>query len=96
MTTKSRETTKWEATKSRLECTYKFVRNMWCKTFAFFFRLTKEYQDCEIIPLAKKYSHYYFTFGVQKHSPYMRIFNYYLKLMKEDGTLDRITRGKMI
>ena len=53
------------------------------------FRLTKEYEKCEIIILPKKYNLQLFTIGIQKDSPYLGLFNYYLRKMRQDGSLDK-------
>ena len=53
------------------------------------FRLTKEYEKCEIILLPKKYNLQLFTMGFQKDSPFLGLFNYYLRKMRQDGSLDK-------
>ena len=50
---------------------------------------TKEYEQCELIILPKTYGYFSFAMGFQKNSPYARIFNHYLKQMRQDGTLDK-------
>ena len=53
------------------------------------FRLTKEYEKCEIILLPKKYNLQLFTIGFQKDSPFLGLFNYYLRKMRQDGSLNK-------
>ena len=50
---------------------------------------TKEYEQCELIILPKTYGYFSFAMGFQKNSPYARIFNHYLRQMRQDGTLDK-------
>ena len=50
---------------------------------------TKEYQQCQLIILPKTYGYFSFAMGFQKHSPYAKIFNHYLKQMRQDGNLDK-------
>ena len=56
----------------------------------FNFRTTQEFQQCEVIALPKKYVRSSWCFGFQKHSPLLKIFNYYLAAMAEEGSLNRI------
>ena len=77
---------------------YKFILS--------FFRLTikislihdstgKAYLDCKVIVLAAKYDVKPYSFGFQKNSPYVGLFNFHLKKMRERGvikeTLKKIT-----
>ena len=55
-----------------------------------FSRATKEYQQCEILILPKKYSRGFLAFGLQKDSPYQGLFDHYLNKMKQDGVLDKL------
>ena len=56
-------------------------------------RLTKEYEKCEIIILPKRYNMQLFTLGFQKDSPYLGLFNYYLRKMRQEGSLDKNVKG---
>ena len=56
------------------------------------FRASKEYQQCEILILPKKYSPGFLGFGLQKDSPYFGPINYYLKKMKQEGALDKLLK----
>ena len=58
-----------------------------------FSRVSKEYTKCEVIALPKKYKLKYFALGLQKDSPYLGIFNYYLLEMIQTGTLEEIVRS---
>lgn len=49
-----------------------------------------EYTRCEVIAIPGKYNYLPFAFGFQKDSPYLGIFNYYLKGMIEKGALKQI------
>ena len=50
-----------------------------------------EYQKCEIIAIPRKYHLQPIAFGFQKDSPYLEIFNYYLKEMIEKGVMKQIS-----
>ena len=56
-------------------------------------RLTKEYEKCEIIILPKRYNMQHFALGFQKDSPYLGLFNYYLRKMRQEGSLDKNVKG---
>ena len=47
----------------------------------------KPYRECQVIVLAKKYDVKPYTMGFQKDSPYLGLFNYQFKKMKERGVL---------
>ncbi len=49
-----------------------------------------EYQKCEIIALPAKYQFKPLAFGFQKNSPYLPIFNFFMRQMKENGVMDKI------
>ena len=50
-----------------------------------------EYGKCEIIPIPRRYHFAPIAFGFQKDSPYLEIFNYYLKRMIEKGVMKQIS-----
>ena len=51
-----------------------------------------EYANCEIKAIRAKYDIKPLAFGFQQDSPYLNLFNYYLKEMKENGALDQILK----
>ena len=55
----------------------------------------KAYLDCKVIVLPAKYDVKPYSFGFQKNSPYVGLFNFHLKKMRERGvikeTLKKIT-----
>ena len=53
-------------------------------------RSFNEYFDCQVIAIPAKYDYKPYAYGFQKDSPYLGIFNYYLKEMREKGTLKQI------
>ena len=56
------------------------------------FRSSKEYIACEIIATPAKYDFQPYAFVFQKNSPYLPLFNYYLKKMAEKGTLHQLIK----
>ncbi len=56
------------------------------------FRTFAEYISCEVIATPNKYDTKPYAYGFQKDSPYLGIFNYYLKDMREKGTLKQIQK----
>ncbi len=59
-------------------------------TFLYSFRSFKQFSDCEIIAIPAKYDFKPYAYGFQKDSPYLPLFNYYLKEMREKGSLKQI------
>ena len=55
-------------------------------------RTYDEYERCEIKAIKAKYDVKPLAFGFQKDSPFLGLFNYYLKEMRETGTLDQIMK----
>ncbi len=53
-------------------------------------RLTPEYASCKVITVPEKYDYKRRAFGFQKNSPYVELFSYHLKKMKESGILQKI------
>ncbi len=51
-----------------------------------------EYLNCEIVATSGKYFFRPYAWAFQKHSPYLDIFNFYLKEFKEKGTLGKIEK----
>lgn len=49
-----------------------------------------QFQVCKIVAIPSKYDFKPYAFGFQKNSPFLGIFNFYLKEMKEKGSLDQI------
>ena len=46
---------------------------------------TDEFINCKIIAIPSKLDHRYVGWTFQKHSPYLPLFNHYLKMMMEKG-----------
>ena len=46
--------------------------------------------DCEVIVIPAKYDFKPYAYGFQKDSPYLGLFNHYLKEMREKGALKKI------
>ena len=57
-----------------------------------FFSITQyqAYLDCEILAIPAKYDYKPFAYAFQKDSPYLGLFNFYLKEMREKGTMKQI------
>jgi hypothetical protein len=51
-----------------------------------------EYEDCKIVVIPAKYDTKPYAYGFQKDSPYLGVFNYYIKEMREKGTLKQIQK----
>ena len=51
---------------------------------------TPEYAACKILALPTKYNQMPMAWGFQKHSPYIPLFNHYLKELREKGSFDKI------
>ena len=49
-----------------------------------------EYISCDVIPIPGKYDVKHVSFGFQKNSPYLNVFNYYLMAMEERGISQQI------
>ena len=49
-----------------------------------------EYLDCEVIVIPAKYDFKPYAYGFQKDSPYLGLFNHFLKEMREKGSLKQI------
>ena len=58
----------------------------------FSIRTFDEYARCEIKAIKAKYDVKPLAFGFQKGSPFLDLFNYYLKEMRETGALDQIMK----
>ena len=48
------------------------------------------YKSCEIIDIPKAYDPKAFAYAFAKDSPYLPIFNYYLHLLRESGSINQI------
>ena len=48
------------------------------------------YINCKILGTPGKYDFKPYAYGLQKDSPYLPLFNYYLNEMKEKGSLEQI------
>ena len=55
-----------------------------------FFRSMQQFTDCKMIVIPAKYNFKPYAYGFQKDSPYLPMFNYYLKEMREKGSLKQI------
>ena len=51
------------------------------------------YGSCDIIAIPGKYDIQPYAFGFQKNSPYLSIFNHYIKELREKGSLQQILSG---
>ena len=63
--------------------------------FLFFllaYRAFPEYAACEVIAIPAKYDFKPYAYGFQKDSPYLPLFNHYLKDMREKGSLNQILK----
>ena len=60
--------------------------------FFHYFRAFPEYAACEVIAIPAKYDFKPYAYGFQKDSPYLGIFNHYLKDMREKGSLNQILK----
>ena len=58
--------------------------------FALSCSVEKAYIDCEIVQIPTNYDYKPLAWGIQKDSPFIELFNYYLKDMKEKGTMQQI------
>ena len=54
-----------------------------------YFRQTKQYASCEIIATPMQGDRKPSAFGFQKDSPYLDVFNFYLKEMHEKGAIGK-------
>jgi hypothetical protein len=51
-----------------------------------------EYLNCEIVATPAKYAFVPNTYGFQKDSPYLDIFNYFITQLKESGSYEKISK----
>ena len=49
-----------------------------------------EYKSCRMIVIPGNYDYKPYTYGFQKDSPYLLLFNHFMNEMKEKGTMDQI------
>ena len=56
-------------------------------------RATSQYKNCEIIKCPKIYDFKPGAMAFQKDSPYLGLFNYYMRRMREAGVLQRIRKA---
>jgi len=68
---------------NRFEC-------MLMSVTCFIFSAKPAYANCKIIALPERYDVKAYTFGFQKNSPLLGLFNYHIRQMREAGTLKRI------
>ena len=54
------------------------------------FRTFDAYAECKILALPAKYDVKPYAYGFQKDSPFLPVFNYYLKEMREKGSMKQI------
>ena len=48
------------------------------------------YQKCEALNLPEKFEFIQVAYAFQKYSPYLKLFNYYLKKLEEGGTFHNL------
>jgi hypothetical protein len=53
-------------------------------------RVEPEYVSCQLIDIPGKYDFKPYSFGFQKNSPYLGLFDFYLNQLKEKGTMQQI------
>ena len=58
--------------------------------FYYLFRANDAYVNCKIVATPGKYNYKHIVYGLQKDSPFLPIFNYYLNGMKEKGIFKQI------
>ena len=58
--------------------------------FHYLFRANDAYVNCKIVATPGKYNYKHIAYGLQKDSPFLPIFNYYLNEMKEKGIFKQI------
>ena len=51
-----------------------------------------EYTDCKLIAIPAKYDFKPYAYGFQKDSPFLGVFNHYLKELREKGSLKQILK----
>ena len=56
----------------------------------FLSRTLDEYINCKIVATPGKYNYKHIAYGLQKDSPFLPLFNYYLNEMKEKGIFKQI------
>lgn len=54
------------------------------------FRNSPQYQNCEVAIIPKILHKEHISFGFQKDSPYLPLFNYQIQIMQENGVFDQI------
>ena len=63
---------------------------MYFHNFELFCRQSASYQTCKVIAIPGKYNLVHGGIALQKDSPYNELFNFYLKEMREKGSLKQI------
>ena len=58
----------------------------------FIYSSFEAYAECKIIAIPAKYDFKPYAYGFQKDSPFLPLFNYYLKDMREKGSLKQILK----
>ena len=58
--------------------------------FHYLFRANDAFVKCKIVATPGKYNYKHIAYGLQKDSPFLAIFNYYLDVMKEKGIFKQI------
>ena len=58
--------------------------------FHYLFRANDAFVNCKIVATPGKYNYKHIAYGLQKDSPFLPIFNYYLNAMKEKGIFKQI------
>ena len=58
--------------------------------FPIIFSSLDEYVSCKLIAIPGRYDYKPYAYAFQKDSPYLPIFNHYIKEMQEKGVMDQI------
>ena len=61
--------------------------NFSCTSFS---RGLPEFASCQILALPARFGNIPIAWGFQQNSPYLAIFDYYIRLMQESGTQHKI------
>jgi len=72
---------------------YKFVNFVIDFIYVSFFSTHDEYINCEYIAIPAKYDFKPYAYGFQKMSPLLGPFNYFIKQLKESGTINKIQKN---
>ena len=56
----------------------------------YFIRSNREFTECKLIDTKVLLQSATFAWGLQKHSPYLSLFNFHMKRMDEKGTIKKL------